>query len=341
MNASVLFGQLYYWQPKASSPLGVHKTVEELEAETGLTYEEQRTARRMLKALGVLVETSKRIEHKTYFRIDDDRLDQLLADSQKGASAGMGNAQLARLGKSISRNGESPSREMGKTQLANSGESSSRGGETLSRGGGNTQFVNEVKTTAETTAKKNPLTPLSPDKPTTQAVSVGKPKGTESKFERWWQTWPRSPRKVGKGDCEKRWQRHGLDAHAEVIIAHTAAMKLTRQWKEGFEPAPATYLNGQRWRDDVPPDQSELKQDGPSNAEWWESASGIEAKGRELGVEARAGEIMPDYLVRVAHAAGPGPWIDAVLKREQRSPDRYQRIVSFFGDKLMPVDWYA
>ena len=28
-------------------------------------------------------------------------------------------------------------------------------------------------------------------------------------------------------------------------------MKLTRQWQDGFEPAPLTYLNGERWRDGV------------------------------------------------------------------------------------------
>ena len=89
--------------------------------------------------------------------------------------------------------------------------------------------------------KENPL-PAGADVPAT-------PPG----FVRFWDAWPRSPRKVDKADCCKRWKRHGLEALADQIIAHVEAMAETDQWKRGYEPAPATYLNGRRWEDEMPP----------------------------------------------------------------------------------------
>ncbi|RKE35262.1 hypothetical protein B0G76_1323 [Paraburkholderia sp. BL23I1N1] len=79
VNAAVLFCQIFYWQDKATSELGVHKTSAELENETGLSYEEQRSARAALRDSGVLIETEKRIEHKIYFRVDEDALERILS----------------------------------------------------------------------------------------------------------------------------------------------------------------------------------------------------------------------------------------------------------------------
>lgn len=51
--------------------LGVPSTASDLENETGLTYREQANARRKLRALGVLIETKRRLEHQIYFRLDE------------------------------------------------------------------------------------------------------------------------------------------------------------------------------------------------------------------------------------------------------------------------------
>ncbi|MBN3848365.1 hypothetical protein G3N58_16225 [Paraburkholderia sp. Ac-20342] len=53
VNAAVLFCQIFYWQDKATNELGVHKTSAELEGETGLSYEEQRSARAATPRQGV------------------------------------------------------------------------------------------------------------------------------------------------------------------------------------------------------------------------------------------------------------------------------------------------
>lgn len=71
-------------------------------------------------------------------------------------------------------------------------------------------------------------------------------------FERFWGEWPSSKRKVGKAACLAKWERHGLEALAESIVAHVRTMRESEQWREGFEPAPLTYLNQRRWEDGAP-----------------------------------------------------------------------------------------
>jgi len=48
----------------------VYKTSDEWFMETGLTYRQQATARTLLKNLGILSETEKRLEHKLYFKLN-------------------------------------------------------------------------------------------------------------------------------------------------------------------------------------------------------------------------------------------------------------------------------
>ncbi|WP_187153333.1 hypothetical protein [Candidatus Arsenophonus triatominarum] len=89
LTAAILFSQIFYWQDKANSELGVYKTRDDLEEETGLTHDEQRTAIKKLVAIGVLLVTEKRLEHKTYYKIDEGKLNEILdnfANSKKGVS---------------------------------------------------------------------------------------------------------------------------------------------------------------------------------------------------------------------------------------------------------------
>jgi hypothetical protein len=74
---------------------------------------------------------------------------------------------------------------------------------------------------------------------------------TPSRFEDFWAMWPRSQRKVDRKACAEKWARKRLDAEADAILADLDAQKRSRQWLDGFEPAPLTYLNRERWRDGV------------------------------------------------------------------------------------------
>lgn len=71
-----------------------------------------------------------------------------------------------------------------------------------------------------------------------------------SGFQRWWATWPRSPRKGGRKQCLAVWVRKHLEAQADDIVRHTAWLCVSGDWqKDGgsFIPMPITYLNQERW----------------------------------------------------------------------------------------------
>jgi hypothetical protein len=48
-----------------------------------------------------------------------------------------------------------------------------------------------------------------------------------------------------------KWANKKLDNIADKIITHVKAMKQSKQWKEGFNPAPLTYINQERWEDGI------------------------------------------------------------------------------------------
>lgn len=72
------------------------------------------------------------------------------------------------------------------------------------------------------------------------------------KFGAFWDLWPSSCRKVDKAKCVKKWKAEKLNLFAEQILSHVAQMKRSKQWLEGYEPSPLTYLNGRRWEDGEP-----------------------------------------------------------------------------------------
>jgi len=72
-------------------------------------------------------------------------------------------------------------------------------------------------------------------------------------FERFWSLYPR---KVGKQDCRKIWDRlkPSKDLTGQIVTA-VRAYKRTEQWQEAngkYIPHPATFLNKARWEDDIP-----------------------------------------------------------------------------------------
>jgi hypothetical protein len=76
VKAGLLFCQLFYWSERTESGW-FWKSQEELADETGLTIDELRAARKELTEKGVLQSHYKRIEHRLYFKIDRQRLDEL------------------------------------------------------------------------------------------------------------------------------------------------------------------------------------------------------------------------------------------------------------------------
>ncbi len=82
-----------------------------------------------------------------------------------------------------------------------------------------------------------------------------KPKTTQTyttDFETFWTAYPR---RVGKVDACKAWQKILPDADTqEVILKSIMAYKTTKEWlKDGgqFIPHPSTWLNARRWEDEL------------------------------------------------------------------------------------------
>lgn len=70
-----------------------------------------------------------------------------------------------------------------------------------------------------------------------------------TRFDDWWAAYPK---KVGKKPALQKWRSRGLDAVADALIAdvlHRAAND--DGWLRGYVPDPLTYLNQDRWEDDL------------------------------------------------------------------------------------------
>ena len=75
-NATILLCQFIYWKGKESDPEGwLYKESTEIEKETGLSYEEQKGARKKLVESGLIEEHYARLDHQMKFRLNLDAID--------------------------------------------------------------------------------------------------------------------------------------------------------------------------------------------------------------------------------------------------------------------------
>ena len=108
------------------------------------------------------------------------------------------------------------------------------------------------------TKNQEPLTKNQEEKKASQPTCAVEPQASPSlnntsrKFEEFWQAYPNTPRRTAKAKCLDRWKKMKLDAMADEVLDHVRAMAKTRQWMEGYEPAPLKYLGEKRWQDGVP-----------------------------------------------------------------------------------------
>lgn len=122
-----------------------------------------------------------------------------------------------------------------------------------------------------------------------------------TRFDDFWETWPKSERKQDKGKCAEKWKVAGLDEIADRILADVATKKLTQKWQGGYIEAPEVYLNNKRWEDGVTPDSPAGQ--AQVSAVWHESAAGVDARAKELG-EPPIGDLeqRPAFRIRIMAA---------------------------------------
>ncbi len=100
-------------------------------------------------------------------------------------------------------------------------------------------------------------------------------------FDKFWAAYPK---KVSKADARKAWvQTKHLRPDTESLIKTLMDHCRTEQWMANggsYIPYAATWLRGERWEDVYEVNLPGVVNDKP----WHETATGIEAKGRELGI---------------------------------------------------------
>ena len=117
-------------------------------------------------------------------------------------------------------------------------------------------------------------------------------------FEKFWKAYPR---KIGKAEARKAWsQIEKIRPDTETLIKAIQAACKTEQWMRGsgqFIPHASTWLRGERWED-----EHEVILPGVINEKpWHETATGIEAKGLELGLTPDQFQSWPQFKQAVMH----------------------------------------
>lgn len=120
ITGALLLSQIVYWQNRMEGQW-FYKTQADLEEETGLTRYEQEGARKKLVSCGVLEEAKRGIPAKLYFRVNQERLEELLVGENQHAGIGKTNKQ----GCGISANSDAKNQHagMGKTNEQSCGNS--------------------------------------------------------------------------------------------------------------------------------------------------------------------------------------------------------------------------
>ncbi len=210
-HAVIFFGQIFYWQDKAHSELGVQKTQEEIQEETGLTVEQQKTARKQLVSRGILIETNKRLEHKMYYRVDCDRLNEIIDNKL-----------------SDSRNGVSLIRETVKPLPAKSENPSPRARKTLVRGEVNPRFDLTEITTKNTTEITTENYICVTAQPLASGATTPIPKPQETPLRE-------ACRKTWEAYKNGYWERYGVDPVRNAKVSSQIKQFVERV---GMEAAP-------------------------------------------------------------------------------------------------------
>jgi len=70
-----------------------------------------------------------------------------------------------------------------------------------------------------------------------------------SRFGDWWAVYPK---RVGRKPAEQKWRSRGLDVFADALVADVINRIANDDgWQRGYIPDPCTYLNQDRWGDDI------------------------------------------------------------------------------------------
>ena len=116
VKQAILLCQMIYWVGKGADPEGwIYKTQEELRDETGLSFDEQRTARKVLCGFDLMSERYARLEHRLYFKVNTDAVNDFWENWRNGERQfpEMAKPNFGKSGNPTSGNEDSPLRYKG------------------------------------------------------------------------------------------------------------------------------------------------------------------------------------------------------------------------------------
>lgn len=116
-----------------------------------------------------------------------------------------------------------------------------------------TAYLAEKQREYRARAKSTPVnksTIINQDKPIAEAEAAPEAEAIKSRFADFWEAYPK---KIARPQAEKIWNRKGLDSIADRLIQDVTFRRINDDaWKDKkFIPNPTTYLNQDRWTDEV------------------------------------------------------------------------------------------
>lgn len=134
------------------------------------------------------------------------------------------------------------------------------------------------------------------------------PEGAAGGFDEFWNAYPK---KTEEAKARRAYERIAPDAELlSRILMAVRAWAESPQWKgrTRYVPSAASWLSGERWKDELPVAITEQADGEPDD--WTATRSGVEAMGERLGLGrwdegamGRGGEMFKQYEARVVRAA--------------------------------------
>lgn len=243
ITGALLLSQIVYWQNRMDGQW-FYKTQSDLEDETGLTRYEQEGARKKLVSCGVLEEAKRGIPAKLYFRVNHERLEELLLSENQ--QAGMGELCNQGCGNSANRDVENQQAGMGKTN------------EQLCGNPASIPTVDYQKTTQEITTETKYLgASTEADTPKVKSSADYSPA-----FEEVWQAYPKRHGGNSKQAAWKAWKarlKQGVkpEVMLEGVKRYTAFLVVDNKIGTAYVKQAATFFGPDRhfeeaWAIEIP-----------------------------------------------------------------------------------------
>lgn len=259
ITGALLLSQIVYWQNRMEGQW-FYKTQADLEEETGLTRYEQEGARKKLVSCGVLEEAKRGIPAKLYFRVNQERLEELLVGEKQHAGVGKSNNQGC--GNSANSDAENQHAGVGKSNEQSCGNSAS------------IHTVDYQETTQKINTENKSLgASTEADTPKVKSSTDYSPA-----FEEAWQAYPKRSGGNNKLSAFKAWSariKHGVkpETMLEGVKRYAAFMASEGKIGTSFVKQAATFFGPDKhfdeaWLVETPANRAPTRQE-QSRYEWY------------------------------------------------------------------------